>query len=271
MDYTLYYLGFEKNKIDVTHKVPLNYKNLTLVFYDYINFLAHQISNNTKIDKHLIANCLFLNSKRTLEIGRLLYYIECENDKPSVIKFNLIDNYSLQYLNDNYPSISFEVIKIQNNYSYLDYNKKRIIGKYLTNKLFQIKNFFSKDTVESEIGVRSWVEITFRQFKLDKQKTTIYLHPFSLNLKRQLNYVAKLKQEGYSFKFLGIPFSLSKLINCIFNMNDKNIMNFYIDAYKKFRKELTKTKFLYTSDDFDPFSFILYPLYKVKVINVAHV
>jgi|GEM_PF-6712638 len=157
---------------------------------------------------------------------------------------------------------------------WLDVSFFRLTIKYGFHQLYRI---FFKKNLQSEVAIRSWVEITEKMYGEQYPTSLILIYPFYFNFKRHFKYIVNSFRTYNKATLCGIPYSFSDLIKILFKhqCKDKYYVNFEINGYKKHAEELLKLgiNLLYTSDEFEAGSLMMVSTLKqsdAKVINTSH-
>ncbi|WP_418187283.1 hypothetical protein ACNSOP_08315 [Aliarcobacter lanthieri] len=151
----------------------------------------------------------------------------------------------------------------------------RYFFKIVINKLFLIFN----RKISAKTLIRSWVEDCLELYKeeMNINKEVVFLvYPFSINIKRQFNFIRMLKFNNYKYDFIGVNYSWIDYFSWIIKRDNIYLAILEKNAYLRHAKFLYnnyKFKELFTTDEFENSSFILHDYLrnrKIYTVNKAH-
>ncbi len=156
--------------------------------------------------------------------------------------------------------------------------KMRITIKVFLNKAFLFFGHFSKDKFVCDKLVRTWVDVTYELYEkdIDRENTLFVVYPFSINRKRQIDYIKFLKSKGIKYVYSGYNYAFTDLLKWLLGSDDADLAALENNANERHADFLlNRIEFnqLLTTDEFEVSSFILNRKIKnagKKVINKAH-
>jgi len=239
---------------------------------DVCETMAQATNLNLPPEIHEIyVNILVRQSKHARTITELITLSNAKKIEIKEIVSSFIDNNFKHFFSDQ--NISFPCPQKLTNY--LDWRYKiRFILKILINQLYRI---FRKKLKAQPYTIRTWVEISEQIFQEAYPKSNILIYPFTLNIKRHLNYIKHTFRNHQTASLMGVPYPLSSIIKLIFmpSKTDKIITNTEYQAYQKHGKELATIteKTLLTTDEFEAASKAMCKTLQQQnrtVFNIAH-
>lgn len=151
----------------------------------------------------------------------------------------------------------------------------RYFFKIVINKLFFIFN----RKISAKILIRSWVEDCldlYREEINDNKEVLFLVYPFSINIKRQLDFIKILKLNNYKYNFIGVDYSWIDYFSWIIKRDNIYLAILEKNAYLKHAKFLYNNynfEELFTTDEFENSSFVFHNYLRNRkkfTVNKAH-
>ena len=149
-----------------------------------------------------------------------------------------------------------------------------LIAKALLHRIFRL---FSRRADKADTLVRAWVEVSAAMYPKEVHQGQVLVYPFALNVLRQLRFIRWCRLEGIRVSLAGMPYSLIDILLCLLRRQPSDLLLAQVEmrAAVCHAQELLMwyPRRLFTSDEFETASFMLYqPLLVagVNVVNSAH-
>lgn len=149
-----------------------------------------------------------------------------------------------------------------------------LLAKAVLHRLFRL---LMRKSDEAALIVRAWVEVTAAMYPAEIRSGRVLIYPFALNVRRQLKFVRWCHAERLNLSLAGLPYPLGSILADIMcrKPNDQILASAEIKANARHALELLglAPRQLFTSDEFETASFVLYDSLVssgVEVINTAH-
>jgi hypothetical protein len=222
--------------------------------------------NFSDIERKAYVNSLFLKSEVACIITSLIILNQNQKIKEIHADFNL-DPFTSLIGDTAYYSTSR---KLQKHFLSNRIIIRSII-KLLLNRLYRIcknKKVEKKDTV-----IRAWVDVSEKIYRDNFSSSTIYIYPFTLNVKRGYRFICRCRKEyADNVSLMGVPYQLKYIIKACKEL-DVGITKFECCAFEKHAKDFYAFSHILTTDDPEVASIAMYcKLISINktVTNTAH-
>ncbi len=264
------YIIFEDQKIyidSINNYVPFTITNNSIVHAKVCDFIAKKYFNyeSKSLDHKLTVN--FLYSKSLIAKNITSVILLSKKKKISLINSNYLTEEFEKFFD---YKISFSIKKNRTK-NFIKKSQLIIsVAKYFVHSIFRLlkrRNLIPKTNM-----VRSFADYSYRIYGERYKTDTIYIYPFTGSFFRGYKYLRKFKQLD-NVSTMGLPYRLTNLLRLInFKNYDKKIIDYERQAYIDHAKELSLFQTVFTSDEFEPASYVLYEKLKAKtkIINHCH-
>lgn len=214
------------------------------------DFVSSYVIKDNELKRQVYANLLFLKSE-TMKIVTALSFID---EQSSIVEIE--SNIITSIFSDVFPN---SVIKSASSTSNFLTNISPItmFSKYVINRLFRI----FKRNVKGKSYIRSWVEVSEKLYSSEFSKSTIFVYPFSLNIRRAWPYY-KFLFRNYKKRstLMGIPYRPKYILSVLLDRqnHDMCILNFEYEAYKNHVRDFNSCTQVFTTDEFEAASPVLH-------------
>lgn len=239
--------------------------------YETCQKMAHLRSENIE-ERQVLTNLYAMKSQFARSVTALNHYIDT-NQLP-VTELHLSSG-MLDFVGHRINKETVIQCPIEQQDEYIDKSHVLLLlAKAFAHRLFRL---IPSRRIESNVIVRGWVEVTLKMYESETHQAVLLIYPFAYNLFRQLKFLLHCRKVAIKFEFAGLPYPITKIITqyiagvpC-----DKILANAERVANQCHGVELMlrNPKELYTSDEFESGSFVLYKHLVsegVRIVNTAH-
>tara|TARA_B100001778_G_scaffold333588_1_gene342504 strand:- start:210 stop:1562 length:1353 start_codon:yes stop_codon:yes gene_type:complete len=260
--------GEKISENEIPHFYPLSIVKYQNSYNTIIRFIVEEIYQISKSSKKYPVYVNLLASK-SLKVKYLAIILETS-------KSHKIEEISLDYLPTKFASFFNIPLKgTQKNLDFIDKGERlATIPKYIANLIFSVLGVFFKKKKGSnpESLVRAWVDIDEKLHKDEFYKSMVFIYPFGINFKRSITFIKRVFKNHNNVCLKGVRYSALYMLKTLFSQQLIHaLVNFEYNGMKAHSKTLLKYKTVYTSDEFQIASPILYGNEKSPfVVNKAH-
>ena len=248
---------------------PLSIVKYQKSYASIIQFIVEDIYNIKKTNTEYPVYINLLASK-SLKIKYLTIIIELS-------KTNKLEEISFDYITSDFQKFFDQSTRIKNKIKKLNFIDKSevrgIIPKYCANLLFNMLGLFIKKKRTSTSSlVRAWVDVDEKLHTKEFYDSSIFIYPFGINFKRSYSFIKKVFSNHSNVKLIGINYQFWDAFKVLLGSNKlEKLVTFEFRGMRKHSKAFSNFKTIYTSDEFQAATPILYKnTENTRVINRAH-
>ena len=184
-----------------------------------------------------------------------------------IIEFS--ETHNLEYIYFDYFTKEFEKLlnkniknKIKNNnIDFVDEKEfKLTFVKYCANKLFNILGILIKrGSGDKKNVIRAWCDVDETLHHAEISDSKIFVYPFGINIMRSIKFIVNCIKKKYNFQLVGVEYSfIDSLKTILFKNKVENLIKFEYNGMKKHSTRLLSFRKVFTSDEYQFASQILY-------------
>jgi hypothetical protein len=234
-----------------------------------IEFIVQEIYRIDKEDpKYAVA--VNLLASKSLKIKHLTIVIE-------ITKICNVEAICFDFISAKFKPFFDDKIKLiheNSNEEFIDKSEvKAVLPKYLVNLFFSIVGLIiRKKGNPTKSVIRAWVDVDEKLHKNEFSNSTIFIYPFGINLKRSYTFIKKVFSTHSNVRLIGVNYQLLDALKVAFSADKLNaLIDFELNGMKVHSKYFKKYSTIYTSDEFQVATPILYQQKEdATVINRAH-